>query len=99
MRGRSRIEQWARDSGLVLISFVVVLPIVQFAATWILPQGSSLTIITDVIQLALAVLAMFAFLVNSARSRGTLRVFWGLFAVSWATLSFNQIVWLFYEVL
>jgi len=78
---------------------IVVLLILQFEATLSLPQGLALTTVTDIIQLVLASVAMFGFLVNSSRSHGTLRVFWGLFAASWATLSFNQIVWLYYEVL
>ena len=100
MPGKSRLNGRIRDSGNSLIFFVAVLLILQLAATLMLPpRGIALTTVTDIIQLVLASLAVFGFLVNSSRSHGTLRVFWGLFAASWATLSFNQIVWLYYEVL
>jgi len=98
MPGKFRVHGKTRDSGTFLISFVAVLLILQFASTLLLPQGIPLTTVTDILQLVLAGLAVFGFLVNSSRSHGSLRVFWGLFAASWATLSFNQIVWLYYEV-
>ena len=99
MFGKSGVDGNTRDSGIFLIPFVATLLILQLASTLILPRGVPLTTVTDIIQLVLAGLTTFGFLVNSLRSHGTLRVFWGLFAASWATLSFNQIVWLYYEVL
>jgi diguanylate cyclase (GGDEF)-like protein len=95
---KSRIDEKTGDSGIFLVSFVAVLLVLQFAATLTLPRGTALATVTDTIQLVLACLATFVFLRNSSRSRGTLRVFWGLFITSWATLSFSQAAWFYYEV-
>src|ERR1041385_709032 len=97
MHGTARYDGKLRDPG-VLILFVASLLTVQVAATLSLRQGIFLTTVTDSIQLVLAGLATFGFVVNSSRSHGTLRVFWRLFAASWATLTFNQLVWFCYEV-
>ena len=106
MPGKSRFDSKPRDSGIFLIFFVAILLFLQVAATLLLPKGQDpntpniyLVTATDIIQLVLAGLATLGFLANRSRSQGTLRVFWGLFAASWATLTFNQAVWFSYEVL
>ena len=68
MPGKFRVHGKTRDSGTFLISFVAVLLILQFASTLLLPQGIPLTTVTDILQLVLAGLAVFGFLVNSSRS-------------------------------
>lgn len=82
---------------MFLLLVVAVLVILQFLATLTLPRGTSLANITNTIQFVLACLATGIFLVNSLRSRGALRIFWGLFAASWSALSFSQAVWIYYE--
>lgn len=82
---------------MFVLSVVAVLIILQFVATFTLPQGTHLANITNTIQFVLACLATVSFLINSLQSRRTLRVFWALFAASWSALAFSQTVWIYYE--
>lgn len=82
-----------------LICILIILLVVQCTASVVLPRSLTLTAITDSVEILLMGLATFSFLENASSSRGSVRLFWTLFAISWATIAFIQVGWAYYDVI
>jgi len=95
----SRRETKANGSPEFRIGLIAILAIMQLAATLMVPQGLTLTVITDTVGLLLTVSATLIFLENRSRSTGAVRLFWTLFAACWGTRTAVQIVWMYYDVI
>jgi diguanylate cyclase (GGDEF)-like protein len=64
----------------------------------LVPRGSILTDVSEVIDVTLHLLAALLFFLNARESTGRVRVFWSLQATCWAILSVTSSLWTYYGI-
>src|SRR2546427_3197396 len=81
---------WALCIGSVVLAYAAV--------SLSLRPGFTLTAIADVTQLFLFILTTVVMVLNAARGRGPIRLFWSLMAIGCSMWLLNQLGWTMYEV-
>src|SRR5207237_6469417 len=81
---------WALFIGSVVLAYAAV--------SLSLRPGFTLTAIADVTQLFLFILTTVVMVLNAARGRGPIRLFWSLMAIGCSMWLLNQLGWTMYEV-
>src|SRR5438034_4875115 len=81
---------WALCIGSVVLAYAAV--------SLSLRPGFTLTAIADVTQLFLFILTTVVMVLNAARGRGPIRLFWSLMAIGCSMLLLNQLVLSMFEV-
>jgi len=79
-------------------ALIVVLVLGQFVATFFVPRGFSLTLITDWVDLLLAASAALVFLDNALQAKSRFRLFWMLLAASWIVRLSVHVGWMYFEL-
>ena len=77
---------------------VVALALLQAAVGLLVPKGTALTDVSEVIDVSLHLLAAFLFFQNARASTGRVRVFWSLQSTCWAILSVTSSLWTYYGI-
>lgn len=95
---RSNIDRSTRDSLKQLLAFVVLLGLIQLAATLFVPRSFSLSLINDSVDLLLILSAVFVFSLNASVSTQKVRLFWILLAASWGARIVVQAMWMYFEL-
>ena len=85
-----RQRWWALCIGSVVLAYAAV--------SLSLRPGFTLTAIADVTQLFLFILTTVVMVLNAARGRGPIRLFWSLMAIGCSMWLLNQLGWTMYEV-
>lgn len=80
------------------IVLVLVLILEQAAATFWVPRGFALTLITDGVALLLMLSAVLIFLENAGMKSGGQRLLWVLLAISWGMRFVAQFGWMYFEL-
>lgn len=81
-----------------LVSAAIFLTAVLAISCAVLPRGLLLTAISDIVAALLMLIALVAFALNGAASKGRLRWFWVLQSAGWALWLSDQIVWIVYDL-
>lgn len=88
-----------RKSAKIWIAAAIVLTLVQFAASALLPRGVALSAASDIASALLFFALIIAFIRNAIPTRGRLRVFWIMQTIGWSVALINQIWWMYYDVI
>ena len=80
------------------IATAILLTLVQFAASALLPRGAALSSVTDIAASLLLLTLTIAFGRNAIPTRGRLRVFWIMQSIGWSITLINQLWWMYYDV-
>jgi diguanylate cyclase (GGDEF)-like protein len=80
------------------IGTAVILSVLQFAASAVLPRGVALSAVSDIASVLLFSALMVAFGRNAIPTRGRLRVFWIMQSIGWSIALINQLWWMYYDV-
>jgi diguanylate cyclase (GGDEF)-like protein len=80
------------------IGTAVILTVLQFAASAVLPRGVALSAVSDLASVLLFSALMVAFGRNAIPTRGRLRVFWIMQSIGWSIALINQLWWMYYDV-
>ena len=87
-----------RKTTKLWIGTAVLLTLVQFAASALLPRGVALSAVSDTASSLLLLALIIAFCRNAIPTRGRLRVFWIMQSVGWSIALVNQLWWMYYDV-
>ena len=80
------------------ITTAIILTVLQFAASALLPRGVALSAVSDIASVLLFSALMVAFGRNAIPTRGRLRVFWIMQSIGWSIALINQLWWMYYDV-
>ena len=80
------------------IALVAFLMLGQIAATVLVPRSLPLTLINDVIEFILILLALLVFLANASASTRQTRLFWMLLAACWGVRIVGQAMWMYFDL-
>jgi len=80
------------------ITTAIILTVLQFAASALLPRGVALSAVSDIASVLLFSALMVAFGRNAIPTRGRLRVFWIMQSIGWFIALINQLWWMYYDV-